>query len=161
MTPLHRCTTDILVSYTREEVLERAAADVGKRETPPLHPGVEELKTLLQPGAWCYRASNPGLAASMVAHLSHSPHHGKPGKVRQGRPSQDGPWCSSSSPRGGKTSLTGTRANPGGREEALSPRELPLVQAVGEGRGSASPPPRCHIPHSGKTGCLSLPPHPS
>lgn len=35
LTPLHRCTTDILVSYTREEVLEGAAADVGKRETPP------------------------------------------------------------------------------------------------------------------------------
>lgn len=51
-------------------------------------------------------------------------------------------------PRGGKTSLTGTWASRGWGEKALSPRSQPLVQASGEGRGSATP--KCYILYAWK-----------
>ena len=66
----------------------------------------------------------------------------EPGKVRQGWLGQDGPRCSSWSPKERKNQPDGNHGQSLGREGALSPRPLPLVQPVGEGRGSASPTPR-------------------
>lgn len=48
------------------------------------------------------------------------------------------------------------------RGEGKKPGVLGNCPLSGQwGKGEGQLPPRCHIPHSGKTGCLSLPPYPS
>ena len=96
---------------------------------------------------------SPGPAPSAAAHGCHFPQVGTQGRWVMAVWASMTPGVPLEVPRGGKTSLTGTRAKHGERQGALSIRELPAVQASGGGKVSASP----HMPHSTlrKTGLAS------
>lgn len=91
---------------------------------------------------------SPCPAPSAAAHGCHFPQVGTQGRWVMAVWASMTPGVPLEVPRGGKTSLTGTRAKHGERQGALSVRELPEVQASGGGRGSASP--YVHVAHSGR-----------
>ena len=90
---------------------------------------------------------SPGPAPSAAAHGCHFPQVGTQGRWVMAVWASMTPGVPLEVPRGGKTSLTGTRAKHGERQGALLGNCL-RSRPVGEREGQ--PPATCHIPHSGR-----------